>query len=191
MKLSASFLALAFAGLFSASAAAGDKAIAPDATWHEFTVDSQVAPSFGTDWIDFNDGSTLTFTFTIGAGQVGLMSVVDAGFAGDTFRITNNGTLFGETSSVAAGTTLGNVVGDFDNAFADASFSRASFTLTAGSYRIGGRLDQSVTDNGAPLNSTNGAVRVSLVSAVPEPSGYALLCAGLAAVGFTVRRRIR
>lgn len=191
MKFSVPFIAAVLATTFVAPASATDISLAPDAKWREFTVDSQLAPSFGTGWIDYTDGSALTFSFTVGVGQVGVLSVVDAGFAGDTFRITNNGTAFGQTSSVPAGTTAGSVVGDFDSAFADASFSRASFTLAAGSYRIGGRLDQSVNDNGMALNSTNGAVRLSLVSAVPEPSGHALLLAGLMAVGVVVHRRTR
>lgn len=192
MNFQAPFAALVLAAFFSAPAAATTIALNPDATWQEFTVDDMAAPSFGKGWIDFTDGSALTFTFTIAAGNTGVLSVVDAGFAGDTFSITNNGTLFGQTSNVAVGNTSGTTANTFDEAFANPAYSRASFTLGAGSYRISGSLAQSVLDDaGAALNATNGAVRLSLVPAVPEPSTYALLFAGLSAVGFAARRRAR
>lgn len=185
-------VALAFAAAFSAPAAATDFSLSTDGTWHEFTVDNQIATSLGTHWIDFVDGSPLTFAFTIDAGDTGTLSVVDSGFAGDTFSITNNGTAFGQTSSVASGGVSGGIADTFDDAFSNAAYSRGVFTLGAGSYRISGGLAQSVTDSaGAALNATNGAVRLSLVSAVPEPSTYALLLAGLSAVGFVAGRRAR
>ena len=171
---------------------AADITLNADGAWREFTVDDTAGPAFGTGWIDFNDGSALTFNFTIGAGNLGIFSVVDAGFAGDTFSITNNGAAFGQTSSVAPGNTFGSVADTFDDAFANPAYSRGVFTLGAGNYSISGRLAQSVVDDlGAPLNATNGAVRLSVVAAVPEPSTYALLFAGLAAIGFVSRRRAR
>ena len=192
MKPQAPFAVVMLAAAFSMPAAATDIAVAADATWHEFVVDNLIAPSFSNRWIDFNDGSPLAFTFTISTGNVGTFSVVDAGFAGDTFSVTNDGALLGQTSNVAPGTIDGTVADTFDAAFADPAYSRGIFTLGAGSYRVSGLLGQSVTGaDGLLLNSTNGAVRLSIVAAVPEPSTYALLLAGLGAVGFANRSRSR
>jgi len=116
--------------------------------------------------------------------------VVDGGFAGDSFTLTNFGALFGATSAVAPTTvdTAAEFGYDFDAALADARFSNGSFTLGAGSYRIGGALAQSVSFDGAPLNSTVGALRL-VVSAVPEPGSVALLFAGLGLMASVARRR--
>lgn len=189
LKLLPNLLAVATVSAFALPSHATNVTLAADSAWREFTVDNQIAPGFGPGWIDFADGSPLGFDFTIGAGSVGTLTVVDAGFAGDTFVVTDRGTAVGGTSVVSAGTTEVPVVFDFDQALADPSFSRGVFSFGAGSHRISGRLDQSVTDNGVPLIATNGAVRLSVVSAVPEPATFALFFAGLGAVGFMARRR--
>ena len=183
-------LATAAAAAFALPAHATDVALAADGSWNEFTVDSAIAPSFGTSWIDFNDGSALTFSFTVAAGSVGTLKVVDASFAGDTFFITDFGNTIGQTSVVPVGNLNGTPVFDFDEAFADATFSRGVFTLGAGTYSISGQLNQSVLDDsGLPLDTTNGAVSLTIAAAVPEPSTYAMLIAGMAAMGFVARRR--
>ena len=182
---------LVVAAFFAPAVHATNVPLAADGSWNEFTVDNLAAPAFGNGWIDFNDGSPLAFDFTIAAGSIGTLTVVDAGFAGDTFNITNFGAALGTTSSVATGTTDGPVVFDFDAALADSSFSRGVFTLGAGSYSISGSLLQSVLDAGVALNSTNGAVSLSIAAAVPEPSSYALLLLGLCIGGVVTRRRAR
>jgi hypothetical protein len=181
---------LVVAAAIAAPAHATTVSLAADGSWNEFNVDNQVAPSFGNGWIDFTDGSPLSFTFTIAAGRTGHLTVVDAGFAGDTFSLTNFGAAIGSTTAVPTGTTDGPVVSDFDQALADPSFSQGVFTFGAGTYRISGLLNQSVLDGGAPLDATDGAVRLQ-VSAVPEPSPFALLLAGLGAIGLLIRRRAR
>jgi hypothetical protein len=180
--------ALAAATLIAAPAHATSVALPADGSWNEFNVDSFIAADFGTGWIDSADGSPLSFTFTIGAGSHGTLTVVDAGFAGDTFSLTNFGSAFGATSSVATGTTDGALVFDFDAALADPAYSHGVFTLNAGTYSIGGSLLQSVLDSGVDLDATNGAVRLS-VSAIPEPSSPLLMLGGLAAVALLARRR--
>jgi hypothetical protein len=182
--------ALAAAAVIAAPAGATTVALAGDGGWNDFNVDSFIAADFGNGWIDDTDGSALGFTFTIAPGRVGTLTVVDAGYAGDTFSVTNFGSTLGATSSVPVGTYDGSVdpVTGFDEALADPSFSRGVFRLQAGSYSIGGSLLQSVQFDGFDLDATTGAVRLT-TSAIPEPSSTALMFAGLAAVALLARRR--
>jgi hypothetical protein len=179
-------LAAAIAAALTAPAAhATTVALAGDNTWAGFDVDAFVAQDSGNGWIDANDGSALDFTFTVAPGMHGVLTVVDAGFAGDTFTLTNFGNVIGTTSGVPAGSPVGATVNDYDAALANAAYSRGVFTLGPGSYSIGGALLQSVFgDEGA----TSGGLRLS-VTAVPEPANAALMFAGAAALGLLARRR--
>jgi hypothetical protein len=179
--------ALSLATTFTMPARAADTPLAAGNQWSTFSVDSALEPSLA--WID-DSGSPLSFDFVVGAGFEGTLTIVDAVFGGDTFKVTNFGNLLGSTSSVPLA-DIGSAVDhgdDFDAALADKSFSSAVFMLGAGSYRIGGFLDQSLLIDGQRLDATLGAVRLS-VAPIPEPSTYAILLAGLAAVGLVVRRR--
>lgn len=174
--------------------------LAADNQWQAFGVDSFSAVSGGTEWID-NDysnaagfGTPLDFTFTIAAGFVGELTVVDAAMAGDTFQVFNAGSLLGSTSSVAVQQygSAPDVGYDYDAALQNSAFSRAVFTLGAGTYSISGALAQSLMiDDGlgglSPLNATAGAVKLS-VSAVPEPSTLALVIAALGVTWLVSRR---
>lgn len=183
-------VALAAAAVIAAPAQATTVALAGDGSWNDFNVDSFIAADFGNGWIDNTDGSALNFTFTIAAGRVGTLTVVDAEYAGDTFSVTNFGSALGATSSVPVGTydPSADPVSDFDKALADTSFSRGVFQLQAGSYSIGGSLLQSLQLDGFDLDATTGAVRLT-TSAIPEPSSTALMFGGLAAVALLARRR--
>lgn len=182
--------ALAAAAL-SAPAHAADIALPADGAWHPFAVDSFLAPpATSLSWID-DSGAVLAFTFVVGAGAHATLTIVDAGFAGDVFSITNFGAAFGSTSSVPVGIypASHDVGGDFGAALADASFSRGIFGLDPGAYRVSGRLTQSVLFDGVPLDSTLGAVRLAIAAPVPEPESLALLLAGFGAIGLVARRR--
>ncbi len=181
-------MAFAAAAVIAAPAHANSVALTAGAGWVGFDVDSMIAADFGNGWIDNTDGSAKSFTFTIAAGQVGTLTVLDAGYAGDTFSVTNFASALGATSSVPVGTYDGSAPLGFDDAFANASFSRGVFQLQAGSYSIGGSLLQSVQFDGFDLDATTGAVRLT-TSAIPEPSSTALMFGGLAAVALLVRRR--
>lgn len=170
--------------------------IAVDGSWNEFDVDDLLSQSFGTEWIDgitgpagyTGDGSPLSFTFTVPfAARV---DIVDAGFAGDTYKYVVNDDPQQSTSAVpatAVETPPANAGTDFDAAFADhANFSYASFFLGAGTYTLVGQLDQSVTFGGGSLNATVGAVRVS---AVPVPAAVWLLGSAAGVLGGLRRRR--
>jgi len=169
-------------------------------TWSAFNVSDIDSQSHGVEWIDNANsldpafGSALSFNFTIAAGSKGLLTVVDAGFAGDSFTLGNFGQTLGTTSSVPATTdaTAAYVGTDFDAALADPSFSRKQIELGAGSYSISGSLLQSVSSDfdGTPLNATVGGVMLA-VSPVPEPTSWAMLLAGLGTVVFVARRRNR
>lgn len=202
--LAACALIAAFAAtVFAAPAYATDIALATSpaqagyGSWQEFNVSDTDALDHGVGWIDFANsssssfGSPLAFTFTIAAGEVGSFTVVDGAFAGDSFTLTNFGSDIGATSSVAPTvyTTAADTGNNFDAALANPAFSSAVLTFTEGSYRISGRLDQSVTMDGiSPLNATLGGVRLT-VAPIPEPSTYALLLGGLGLVGLLARRR--
>jgi hypothetical protein len=178
----------AAAAVIAAPAHASSVALAADGSWNEFDVDSMLSSDGGNGWIDevyAGDDSALSFTFTIAAGNRGTLTVVDTGFAGDTFTITNGGALLGTTSSVAMGTSAGATVFDYDTALANPAYSNGVFILGAGTYSISGALLQSVDGD---LDSTIGGVRLS-VSAIPEPTNGALMIAGLAAVAALARRR--
>jgi hypothetical protein len=185
--------AIALAAAAALPAQASTVAVSGDAAWHAFAVDSLIAPPIASlAWID-DAGSALDFTFTIGAGLTGVFTVVDAGFAGDAFSVTNFAATLGATSAVPLATypTAHDVGTDFDAALADPTFSRGVFDLGPGSYRISGRLTQSVLLDGAPLDATVGGVRLSIAAPVPEPSSLALLFAGLGVIGVVARRRAR
>lgn len=190
-------LAAVLLAAFAGSSHATVLPITAGTQWNVFHVDELIADSFGVEWIDNADslspqfGTPLAFAFTIAGGFTGTLTIVDAGFAGDTFEVTNFGQLLGSTSSVPAQTDLGapHAGMDFDAALGQPSFSRGVFELGAGSYLISGGLAQSVAfEGGGPLNATVGGLRLT-VAPVPEPSTWAALAGGLGLMGLASRRR--
>jgi hypothetical protein len=182
-------LALALASL---ATQATTISLATDGQWQSFGVDSLSALSGGTEWIDnINSnsagyGTPLDFQFTIAPGHTARLTVVDAAMAGDAFDVYNHGVLLGATSSVPMqdyGNSPPDIGLDHDAALLNSAFSRGVFDLGAGSYRISGVLTQSMQFEGNPINATAGAIKVDLLSAVPEPGALELL---LAAVGMAL-----
>lgn len=165
-------------------------ALAPGSGWASFAV-SQISVGNPLSWIN-DDGSALSFNFTIAAGNVGTLTVVDGGYAGDTFSVFSGATSLSDTSNVAINSPDFSVPGvsSFDLALADTSFSRGIYTFGAGSYSINGLLNQSTLIGPDRLDATEGAVRLD-VSPVPEPSQIAFLLAGLGVMGFVLRRRAK
>lgn len=161
--------------------------LSADNQWVPFDIDELSALSGDLDWIDIGTGEALSFSFQIAAGYQGTLTVVDGGFAGDRFLITDGNTVLGKTSQPIA--SYPDSIGlDFDAALADVRYSQASYSLGAGSHDVTGYLIRSVVAEGAALNATVGAVRLS-VSAVPEPATLASLLAGLSLLSVVLRRR--
>lgn len=184
------------AALLAATMAGGANAtsvnIAADGNWYQFDIDDIYAQSGGLEWIDAidddlgpynNDGSALTFALTL--TQTSTLTVVDAGFAGDEFRVTINGQDY--LSSAAIDTYPDSVGTDFDAALADSRYSHLNVVLGAGTYVISGNLAASALDDtDLPLNATVGGLRVS---EVPVPAAAWLFGSALAAGLGVVRRR--
>lgn len=180
-----------------APAGATTVSLAADGQWVGFNVNDLDAVSQGVEWVDNANslspgfGSPLSFAFTVAAGFTGYLSVVDAGFSGDTFSIRNQGSLLGLTSTVpvASFDTAVDRGLDYAAAFADrANFSSSTFALGAGSYLITGSLAQSLLFDGLPLNATAGALNLTMAP-VPEPATLAAMLLGLGLVAGAVRRR--
>lgn len=183
MKFAPIFRAAALAALTLAAALSSAQAadLAADGSWTEFHVDALQEPSGGLDWLaSYDENSLAHYTFTIEAGKVGTLTVVDTGFSGDRFIVRNHGSALGQETSVGVDLGLNGVaIVDFDAALADLNYSRAVYSLQAGSYDISGYLSKSVLQDGSPMNSTTGGISLT-VSAVPEPATVASLLAGLA-----------
>jgi hypothetical protein len=178
-------LSLAAAAL-TALAPAHAASLPADGSWASFTVDGNLPP-YSLGWID-DAYAPLSFSFTVADGYEATLTVVDAGFTGDRFDVSDNGLLLGTTSVAPNGDVSGASVVDFSAALANPDFSRGIYTLGAGNHSITGLLTTSTSDSFGPLNATLGGVQLT-VSAVPEPATLGTLLAGLGLFGFVLRRR--
>jgi hypothetical protein len=183
-------LATALLGL-SFSLQAKDVALTADSGWSSFNTDRDAVGSDAWADIDNTSFDRLYFTFNVAAGSSATLSVVDGGFAGNTFSVFNGLALLGNTSAVPALDQNTALFSTFDEAFADPSYSRGIFNLGAGSYRITGDLTQAGLDGSTPVWSTSGALRVDTISAVPEPSSFAMLMCGIGMTIYISRRQRR
>jgi PEP-CTERM motif len=142
----------------------------------------------GSGWDSFSFGGlgssfSTDFEFTLTAPAV--FRITDAFVDGDQFAISNHGT-FVSDSSVPANNGF-QINADYDAAFASPLFSHFSVNLGPGTYDFTGIVIQNAT--GFP--DGGGAAAELVASAVPEPSTWAMMILGFAAVGFLVHRRKR
>ncbi len=176
---------LALAAAFGSTAHAAT--LAADGQWATFDVAIDLSGNLG--WIDIADGMPLAFSFTIAEGSFGTLTVVDGGFAGDRFEVSNGPAQVLGTTSAAVNSYPANIFLDFDAAMANLGYSRGVFTLASGSYTVSGRLITSALDDmQAALNSTVGGIRLE-VSPIPEPATVASMLAGLGLLAGALRRR--
>lgn len=158
-----------------------------DGSWNQFDVTRDLAFDGGVGWIDINDGSALSFQFTVAAGTFVKLTVVDTGFAGDRFSVSLNGNALANTSAAVNSfpTAIGQA--DFDVALANPDYSRGIYQLGEGTYTVTGSLFSSALDGtGAAIDATSGGLSVA---AVPLPAAAWLLMSGLGALGLGLRRR--
>lgn len=178
--------AIALAACLSSFAQAATVLLPTDGSWVEFNVDGDLYGDLSLHDYASDAAEGATFSFTVAAGYQATLTVVDLGYSGDAFTLSNNGSLLGSTGAAVASDPSGEPQFSADAALADTAFSRGVFTLGAGSHAITGVLSTSLLG----MDATNGALKVT-VSAVPEPATVASLLAGLALVGATLRRRAR
>jgi len=184
MRLKKSLSAAALA-LFALNGAHATTVNIDSIDWYAFYVDDFLAPAASPlAWIDYADGSPLTFQFVIPDASVGTLTVVDAVTAGERFTVFANGVSLGTTT--LQGSSSVNLGYDYDAALANAAFSRGVYTLAAGSYAITGVM--LAAEDG--INATQGGLRLE-IAPVPEPASVAMLVAGLGLIGAAVRRRQR
>lgn len=195
--LRSSFVAAAVALSAVAAQAATIVPVTQDGSWNAFSVDAlSTSAANALKWIDIDyssaagDADTLSFSFTV--TDKAILRVVDLFAAGDTYNVSITsaaGTQVLSTSAVTArdlGDAVLPFVGTAAAAWGNADFSRLEVVLGAGTYTVSGALLQSVTDAGLAVNSTAGALSVT---AVPEPTGLALVLAAAGVVGLVSRRR--
>ena len=129
-------------------------------------------------------------TFTVASGQHDIFSLTDAFVPGDVYSVTVGGVTTISTFTSYPGTFplgLGASPSTYDAAWADNTFSHLQLGFGAGDYSL------SILGDGAGGFPAGFAFRLDSgtlsVSAVPEPSTWAMMVLGFAGVGFMAYRR--
>jgi len=136
-------------------------------------------------FLGFEAIDTDTFTFTLSSGTLSNKGALNASITGPVGAGSLNFTF----ADVFMGTAIGNGqnLGDFTSYAVLGSFAGSVFTP----FTLGGAYDLILGFNdGLRVDIDHDDMVVGLkVVAIPEPETYALLMAGLGAVGFIARRR--
>jgi len=136
-------------------------------------------------FLGFEAIDTDTFTFTLSSGTLSNKGALNASISGPVAAGALNFTF----ADMFQGTAIGNGqnLGDFTSYAVLGSFAGSVFTP----FTLGGAYDLILGFNdGLRVDSDYDDMVVGLkVVAIPEPETYALLMAGLGAVGFVARRR--
>lgn len=168
MKCVRTLIALAIAS-FALSASAAT--LPTDGSWTEVDFDGPGSALY--------DLGSLDTSFSFNLNQNSVLRIVDAGFSGDRFSISANGSLLGLTSAPVQQDAAAEPVFDAAAAWHDSHFSKGSWNLGAGSYTITGL---------ATLSPFSGGFGYMSVTAVPEPTSWGMLLAGLGLIGVIARR---
>jgi len=138
-------------------------------------------------FLGFEALDTDTFTFTLSSGTLSNKGALNASISGPVTAGPLNFTF----ADLFQGTAIGNGqnLGDFTSYAVLGSFANAVFTP----FTLGGTYDLILGFNdGMRVDNDYDDMVIGLkVAAIPEPEAYALMLAGLAAVGFVSRRRSR
>ena len=138
-------------------------------------------------FLGFEALDTDTFTFSVASGTLSNKGALNASISGPVSAGALNFTF----ADLFQGTAIGNGqnLGDFTSYAVLGSFAGAVFTP----FTLGGTYDLILGFNdGMRVDSDYDDIVVGLrVAAIPEPETYALMLAGLAAMGFVSRRRSR
>jgi len=136
-------------------------------------------------FLGFEALDTDTFTFNLGSGTLSNKGALNASISG----LVTAGPLDFTFADLFQGTAIGNGqnLGDFTSYAVLGSFTGAVFTP----FTLGGTYDLILGFNdGMRVDNDYDDMVIGLkVAAIPEPEAYALMLAGLAAVGFVSRRR--
>src|SRR6187455_1628714 len=136
-------------------------------------------------FLGFEALDTDTFTFTLSSGTLSNKGALNASISGPVTAGPLNFTF----ADLFMGTAIGNGqnLGDFTSYAVLGSFAGAVFAP----FTLGGTYDLILGFNdGLRVDSDYDDMVVGLkVVAIPEPETYALLLAGLGAIGFVARRR--
>jgi hypothetical protein len=175
MKLAKALIASLLAAAALSAQADTITPVTADGNWNQFFFGDNAS-----SWLDdyaYNAPGNLSFSVTLNGP--GILNVTDAGLTGDIFQVFDNGIALGVTSAPNTTNSVDMNV-NFDAAFASSDWSHGKWTLGAGSHLITGIATTSAFGSGT------GAIQVI---AVPEPTSYAMLMAGLGLIGLIARRR--
>jgi hypothetical protein len=136
-----------------------------DTGWADDTLSSVPGPTDGSPW---------SFTLTSGAH----FTLVDCCIVGDTYTLTGD---VNGVSSFFAGAADVRATGSYGSFWSNASYSKFTTYLGAGSYTF------NVTGDG--VGGVPAGLGLRLDSSVPEPASWAMLIVGFGLVGATMRRR--
>jgi hypothetical protein len=163
----------------AACAASSLQAAMPISIGAGWSETDQTPPAFFWDGLGAdNTGGAYTFN----AAFPVMLSITDAGLAGDQFNVFDNGVQIGSTPDTGAPDPFSADVENPDAAFADASFSHGVFTLGAGNHAI------TIQATGDSLEAGKGYLRVD---AVPDGGASAAMLAFCAAGVLWQRRQAR
>ncbi|HZO56331.1 MAG TPA: PEP-CTERM sorting domain-containing protein [Bryobacteraceae bacterium] len=159
-------------------------------TWEQFGFSTAGTPATGCDPDDpagpfciASSGTPTSFLdappWTFVSPGMASLTVTDAFAAGDRFEVFDFGVSIGLTSAPFGSADCGD---DPVPCLATPGISSGVFILAAGNHSL------TITPTLSPSDGGSGYLIVS--SAVPEPSGWILLCIGLSALWF-LHRRVR